>query len=288
MSGTGIPYCDETWDLTIGCRKRSEGCANCWATWIVHRLACRDVQGYGADDCDRLRQTTLDGRDWEPTDHVNLLPWNLEKPLHWRQPRFVFVNSKSDLFDERVPFEYIERAFDVMAQAPQHRFMVLTKEPERMAEFLRWYQERPVVTASGLRCMWPGAFGHAILMVSVESANYMVRVSALVETSAAMHGVSFEPLLTPISSRLRFDIVELDWVVIGCEKLLGGRPGRWATDEPEAWWTATATMVQACRNAGVACWVKQGPTCDGRRVTDNIEDFPESCRVQQKPKGLML
>lgn len=69
------------------------------------------------------------------------IEWNadsdrLTEPLHWRKPRRVFVNSMSDLFHEAVPFEFIDRVFAVMALCPQHEFQVLTKRPERMAEYL--------------------------------------------------------------------------------------------------------------------------------------------------------
>jgi protein gp37 len=46
-----------------------------------------------------------------------------------------FVNSMSDLFHEAVPFEFVDRVFAVMALCPQHTFQVLTKRPERMAEY---------------------------------------------------------------------------------------------------------------------------------------------------------
>ena len=47
----------------------------------------------------------------------------------------IFVNSMSDLFHKDVPLEYIARCFDVMHQAKQHTFQVLTKRPERVVEF---------------------------------------------------------------------------------------------------------------------------------------------------------
>ena len=60
----------------------------------------------------------------------------LLKPLHWRSPRRIFVNSMSDLFHESVPDEWIDQVFAVMALCPQHVFQVLTKRPERMLAYL--------------------------------------------------------------------------------------------------------------------------------------------------------
>jgi len=41
----------------------------------------------------------------------------LEKPLHWRKPRKIFVCSMSDLFHEKVPFEYIDKVHAVVRKA---------------------------------------------------------------------------------------------------------------------------------------------------------------------------
>ena len=66
---------------------------------------------------------------------VRTVPEALDKPLRWRKPRMVLVNNMSDLFHEAVPFEFIDRVFAVMALTPQHTYQVLTKRPERMAEY---------------------------------------------------------------------------------------------------------------------------------------------------------
>jgi protein gp37 len=43
-----------------------------------------------------------------------------EKPLDWKKPQMIFVNSMSDLFHKDVPFEFIEKVFDVMKRAHWH------------------------------------------------------------------------------------------------------------------------------------------------------------------------
>ena len=65
----------------------------------------------------------------------------LEKPLEWKTPQVIFVNSMSDLFHKDVPLEFIQRVFDVMKRAHWHQFQVLTKRSERLAElspYLEW------------------------------------------------------------------------------------------------------------------------------------------------------
>jgi protein gp37 len=72
------------------------------------------------------------------TGRVNLAPDHiLTKPLSWRKPKRIFVNSMSDLFHEAVPDEWIDRVFAVMALAPQHQFLLLTKRPLRMQNYTR-------------------------------------------------------------------------------------------------------------------------------------------------------
>lgn len=306
MATTKIPYCDATWDLTIGCRKRSPGCENCWATRTVHRLACKGEDGYCTHD-DRITgrtdreprigriQTAPDGREWLATPEVNLLHWNLDKPLHWRKGRFIFVNSKSDLFDERVPFEFLAKVFDTMARTKQHKYMVLTKEPSRLADFIEWLEE------GNRRCpyCWPEDFAHVILMTSIEDAEHLGRLDTLLRISAAHYGVSLEPLLGPVSPSLGHylwrDRIEddgldrygqlLDWVVVGSEKLLGGRVRRWAGSEVHAWWQEAAAIIHLCRRAQIPVWMKQGPCYRNGKVfvSDRHGDWPMECRIQQHP-----
>src|SRR3954447_11739078 len=82
-----------------------------------------------------------DPRTSGPGFGVTCHPDVLKLPLSWRKPRLVFVNSMSDLFHAQVPMAYVQQVFDVMAQAPQHTFQVLTKRARRLrriAPSLTW------------------------------------------------------------------------------------------------------------------------------------------------------
>jgi protein gp37 len=61
----------------------------------------------------------------------------LEQPRHWRKPARIFVDSMGDLFHKDVPFEFVDKVWDVMWDCPQHTFIVLTKRVERMVEYVR-------------------------------------------------------------------------------------------------------------------------------------------------------
>ena len=111
-----IEWTDETWNPVTGCSRVSPGCDNCYMFALYPRLHAMGVPGYE-----------------ESPDTVTLLPERLNAPLTWAKPRRVFVNSMSDLFHPKVPFEFISQVFDVMREADQHIFQVLTKRPGRAA-----------------------------------------------------------------------------------------------------------------------------------------------------------
>jgi protein gp37 len=59
-----------------------------------------------------------------------------------------FVNSMGDLFHEEVPFEWIDLVMDFVASSASHTFMVLTKRPQRMAEYFARIQTGAPVAAA--------------------------------------------------------------------------------------------------------------------------------------------
>ena len=65
----------------------------------------------------------------------------LEEPLAWKKPKTIFVCSMSDLFHKDVPFEFIDKVFSVIERTPYHRYQILTKRADRMAEY---FKVRPV------------------------------------------------------------------------------------------------------------------------------------------------
>lgn len=183
-----IEWTEATWNPVTGCSKVSAGCAHCYAERMARRLRAMGQPNYA------------DG--FEVRTHERML----DVPLSWRRPRTVFVNSMSDLFHEAVPFEFIERVFDVMARAHWHTFQVLTKRSRRMREtapLLEWPEN-----------VWMG--------VSVESARVLSRVDDLrAANGPGLRFLSLEPLLGPLPG-LALD--GIDWVIVGGESGPGARP----------------------------------------------------------------
>jgi protein gp37 len=136
---------------------------------------------------------------------LTMHPQALEKPLEWKTPQVIFVNSMSDLFHKDVPLEFIQQVFDVMKRAHWHQFQVLTKRSERLMELspkLDWADN-----------IWMG--------VSVENADYKFRIDHLRKTGAKIKFLSVEPLLGPIP---KMNLKGINWVIVGGESGPGARP----------------------------------------------------------------
>ncbi|MBI4799287.1 MAG: phage Gp37/Gp68 family protein [Desulfarculus sp.] len=206
-----IEWTESTWNPVTGCTKISPGCKHCYAERLAKRLKAMGQPNYA--------------NGFEVTLH----PGMLEAPLGWRKPQMVFVNSMSDLFHDDVPPDFIRKVFKIMEWATQHRFQVLTKRAERLAEL-----------APGLP--WPANVWQG---VTVENADYAFRVDYLREVPAAVKFLSLEPLLSPIPNlKLR----GIDWVIVGGESGPGARPmdREWVLD-----------LRDQCRRAKVPFFFKQ-------------------------------
>ena len=127
MNNTNITWTNATWNPTIGCSKVSEGCRYCYAMRQAGRFS-----GPG-QPYEGLVKKVGDHYEW--TGVVKTIDSRLDAPLRKRKPLRIFLDSMSDLFHPSVPFEYVDKVWAVMALCPQHTFQILTKRPERMAEY---------------------------------------------------------------------------------------------------------------------------------------------------------
>jgi protein gp37 len=132
----------------------------------------------------------------------------LELPKRWVKPRFIFVNSMSDLFHPEVPDTFIEEVFSVIRETPRHTYQVLTKRSKRLASVAH--------SLDWPRNLWMG--------VSLENSRYKFRVDDLRKTRAAIKFLSIEPLLGPIG---QLDLQLIDWVIVGGESGSQARPARY-------------------------------------------------------------
>ena len=221
MSSTSsIEWTDATWNPITGCTKVSPGCKNCYAEAFAERF--RGVPGHPFEQ-------GFDLRLWEN---------RLDFPAAWRRPRRIFVNSMSDLFLAGVPDAFIERVFVTMTTVRRHVYQVLTKRPERMADFVRRWCEKSGEDLPGN--IWLGT--------SIESQPYVARAAQLRGMRVPVRWLSCEPLLGPLDLRPHLGGDGVTWVVTG------GESGHRARPLDAAW---VRGIREQCLEAGVPFFHKQ-------------------------------
>lgn len=252
MARTKIEWATHVWNPVTGCTPVSEGCRNCYARRISKRLVGRF--GYPVDEPFR----------------VTLHEDRLKEPLTWKGSRRVFVCSMGDLFHDDVPDEFIARVWWVMGQCAGyldpsryrgHTFLVLTKRPERMREWLKGWSDQGTRKhwiesfgevydwMSGPK-HWPDVFYNVWLGVTAENQKRAdERIPILLQIPAAVRFVSVEPMLGPVDLEYYLPYVDskykdewhrngyhviridkgitsgtVDWVICGGESGFGARP----------------------------------------------------------------
>lgn len=160
-----IEWTRHTWNPFQGCRKISEGCANCYMY--------ADKRRYGQDPAKVIRSKDATFR----------------KPLIWHREvtsetpladRLVFTASWSDWFIEENDAHRAE-AWEIIRQTPGLVYQILTKRADRIAECL------PDDWGNGFPNVWLGT--------TVENNKNLERVAELLKNPAALHFLSCEPLL---------------------------------------------------------------------------------------------
>lgn len=204
---TKIDWCDSSWNPVTGCY---HNCEYCYARGIANRFGGYSLGANGNPD----NNVSVDGiyeLDNPLTKRARLAPYpfffaptlhryRLNQPRTWSEPRTIFVCSMADLFGDWVPDEWIEEVFKACEAAPQHRYLFLTKNPNRLNQLARdgklpqqhWYG----YTATNEGMLW--SFTHA---TDCHIKNLFV---------------SIEPILEPMQPCFSTH-TPADWVIIGAE-----------------------------------------------------------------------
>ncbi len=187
MANSKIEWTENTWNPVTGCTKTSQGCAHCYAEVMSRRLKAMGKKKYS--------------NGFKVTLHEECLI----EPFTWKQPYTIFVCSMSDLFHEEVPFAFIDKVIDVICKTPQHRYQLLTKRAERMAEY---FSTRLIP-----QNVWLG--------VTVECRDSKVRIDHLRKLDASIKFLSCEPLVEDLGN---LDLRGIDWIIVGGESGPQARP----------------------------------------------------------------
>jgi protein gp37 len=249
-----IEWTDATWNIVTGCSIVSPGCTNCYAM----RLAGARLREHPSR---KGLTKVVNGKPvW--TGEVRFNEQWLKQPLEWKKPRRIFVAAHGDLFHENVPDDWIDRVFAVMALAPWHSFMVLTKRASRMRRYFNGpYKDGTGVFARVADATWaiaptrnhlpepptvfeipvgprmkngepefgyrrfikPGSLPNVWLGVTAEDQQRAdERIPDLLATPAAKRFVSIEPMLGPVD----LTTIESGWSILddGWDEYVEGEP----------------------------------------------------------------
>jgi protein gp37 len=212
-----IAWTDNTFNGWMGCTRKSEGCAGCYANDICVHF--KHTEAFGPD-CTRIRT-----KDWS-------------KPRAWDRkakreckPTFVFAFSMADAFDDHPSIQqhWRDEFWALVKATPNLIWLVLTKRPEN-------FRLLPADWGDGYPNVWLG--------VTVENQRRSdERIPMLRALPAAKRFVSVEPMLGPVAG-----VDGLDWVICG------GESGSRFREMKREWVVA---LRDECAAKGAAFFLKQ-------------------------------
>lgn len=248
-TSTEIAWCHHTFNPWTGCYKISKGCKNCYAAaHDARNLSGRNERSWGV---------------LAPRPVASEMSWLL--PATWARAakragerRRVFCGSTCDVGEAREDLVIPRlRLVDTIEATPALDWLLLSKRWHETGGEFHWKAGRPPAW------VWLGA--------SVENQEEAHRVRVLKMKRAAVRFLSVEPLLEPVTLPLAREtcpeclnlgqyrddcqacertgyLPAIDWVIVGGESGTSAR--RCAVE-----WIAN--VVEQCRDAHVACFVKQ-------------------------------
>jgi protein gp37 len=229
LKDTKIRWAGSTLNVGIGCEHVSPGCDHCYADVLATKYA--GTTGWPA---------SFEEGIWKPQKLKDIDKWA-------KQPRRIFVNSLSDAHWRRWTNEQVTALYDAMLAQPCHDYLVLTKRPQRMANFMLgradssepgWLERRNLAEVPP----------HIWLGTTIENNDYVWRADHLRRIPVMVRFLSCEPLIGPVPD---LDLTGIGWVIAGGESGNGSRnfrpmPLEWATE-----------LMAITREAGAAFYFKQ-------------------------------
>jgi protein gp37 len=211
MSTSKIEWTEATWNPSIGCNKISAGCKFCYAEVMAKRLKAMGTKSY------------VDGFKFK------MLEERLDYPESVARPTKFFVNSMSDLFHEKMSFDFLDRVFETIQNTPRHTYQILTKREDILASYFE--------TRSVPDNVWLG--------VTVEIASKKNRIDVLRKIPAKIRFLSLEPLLEDLGP---LKLKGIHWVIVGGESGSKARPMK------EEW---ALEIKKQCKSQGSSFFFKQ-------------------------------
>lgn len=285
-----IQWTESSWNPIVGCTKVSDGCYHCYAINKSHRCAACGIKQY-------VDITEKHGNTIEWTGEIRCIPELLNKPIEWKNPRRIFVNSMSDFLHKDVPMEFLASMWNTMSIAHQHTYQLLTKRADRLSilhtEEFRLARIEDYVMRNYRNWQW--YLSNVWIGVSVENQRRAYGRLPLLATMnvGGIRWISAEPLLEKTDLFFHFTSPylygtgekkpEFNWVVIGGESGPGARPFEidWAR-----------SIISKCKEFGIPIFMKQvGSNAfeNGKRYRTKHRkggdpaEWPEDIRIREYP-----
>ncbi len=203
MQKTKIPFCDSTFSPITGCL---HGCDYCYARRIANRFKGCDIFPEGKFDLDdglelfEPMDKTVKGEKFKAPYPVGFVPtmhyYRLKELETKRFGKTVFVCSMADMFGTWVKDSWISSVFHACEKHPEHRYLFLTKNPQRYLDLAR---DGMLPTGDNY---WYGS--------TITGPNDPLFFSKQHHTF-----LSIEPILEPLE--IPGDVTNYEWVIFGAE-----------------------------------------------------------------------
>lgn len=251
MNKTKIDWCDYTWNPVTGCY---HGCEYCYARKIANRFGKIDDRLKDKFD-DLLYSECFAKPDnpfpnlFKPTFHR----YRLDEPKKLKKPSNIFVVSMGDLFGSWVPDSWIKNIFKACKEAPQHRYLFLTKNPRRYESINDDFEN-----------FWYGA-------TVTDNKSYELALSSFMQQAVNSENtfntfLSIEPILEDINI-ISYDgyITLVKWIIVGAET--GNRKDK---VRPKKEWIIK--IKDKCKEMNIPIFMKE--SLRGLMGNDFVQEFP--------------
>ena len=178
-----------------------------------------------------------------------------------KKPSGIFVCDMGELFGDWLPSQWQDAIFENIRCNPQHRFYLLTKQPQNLIKFSP-FPENCFVGVTVTRFQW--------LTIACENLR---------DIDAKIKFLSFEPLFERMNvsfspNTLLYQLTGIDWVIIGAQT----KPYK----PPKIEWVEE--IVRACDKAGVPVFLKDNlwPLFDGSKYAVPLWAFDKESKLRQE------
>jgi protein gp37 len=195
MNRTAIEWTDYTWNPVTGCwgpggtAEKPNRCPYCYAQKVTNRFPGNFNRWHDDPFVPKFAMGE------------QLLMGKFDDPAKVKKPSKIFVCSMADLFGAWVPSQWIGAVLETIRACPWHTFQLLTKNPERLANYNPFPGN-----------VWVGT-------TVTNQADADERLPWLVKVEAPIIFISHEPLLGSINfasdEMVAADFTQVDWGIIG-------------------------------------------------------------------------